>query len=148
MSHGMLIILTVDGYLNIWEYDNGNKSPPRLLNWDRLTIDRKERISTMKLERFVSIAVCPRNLYIAVSSCYGKDDSIRRLFWLKINRRLEIVEKSKTLLTSDHPYFSSLRAMAFYGYVNQFPVLYAIEGIGEMSLWSFYYDGKLIQSFK
>jgi hypothetical protein len=137
----MLVILTVDGYVNLWEYDNGNKSPPRLVNWERLSIDRKERISSMKLERYVSIAVCPRNLYMAVSSCSGENDTMRRLFWLRLNRRMEIEEKTKTILISEHPFYSALRAMTFYGYVNQFPVLYAIEGIGEMSLWSFYYDG-------
>ena len=145
MSYGMLVILTVDGYVNLWEYDNGNRSPPRLINWERLSIDRLERVSDMKMERFVSITVCPRNIYMAVSSCYGENDSMRRLFILKVNRRMEIEEKTKTLLTSDHPYYSSLRAMTFYGYVNQFPVLYAIEGMGEMTLWSFYYDGTNLQ---
>ena len=102
----------------------------------------------MKIERFLSIAVCPRNIYLAVSSCYGEDDSMRRLFWLRINSKLEIEEKAKTLLTSDHPYQSAFRTMVFYGYVTNFPVLYAIEGIGESSLWSFYYDGIHIQYFK
>lgn len=148
MSNGLLIVLTVDGYVNLWEYDNGNGSPPRLLNWERLSIDRKERLTAMNIERFVSIAVCPRNIYVAVSSCYGENDSMRRLFWLRINHRMEIEEKVKTLLTSHHPYQSALRAMVFYGYVSEFPVLYAIEGVGESSLWSFYYDGSQIQYFK
>ena len=148
MSHGMLVILTVDGYVNLWEYDNGTRSPPRLINWERLSIDRKERVTNIKIERFLSIVVCPRNIYLAVASCYGDNDSMRRLFWLKVNKRFEIEEKVKTLITGDNPYYSAFRSMAFYGYFNGFPVLYALEAIGESTLWSFYYDGTHIQYFK
>jgi hypothetical protein len=142
MSNSMLVILTVDGYVNLWEYDNEHKSPPKLINWERLSIDRKERVSNMKIERFLTIAVCPRNLYMAVASCYGDNDSMRRIFLLKVNKKFEIEEKVKTMVTGGNPYYSAFRSMVFFGYFNGFPVLYALEAIGESTLWSFYYDGK------
>ena len=84
----MLVILTVDGYVNLWEYDNKEKSPPRLLSWEKLSIDRNERTNNSTLEKFVAIAVCPRNTHVAVSSSTGVDETISRLFWLKIDKKM------------------------------------------------------------
>ena len=57
------------------------------------------------------------------------------------------MELDKILLSTKYPFESALKAMVFYGYVDVFPVLFAIESRGESSLWSFYYDGERIQYF-
>ena len=143
-----IMVLTSNGYLNLIEYADhrGNPKHPILLNWHRLTKDRGNDIE-LPQERFLTLILCPRNSYMAVSSSRGESDSISRIFFLEFFRSEEIIERDFYELKSHLRDHSGFRGMAFLGYFHMFPLLVAIEGYGEGSLWAFLYDGARLSEF-
>lgn len=146
-----VLILTQDGYLNLWEFEGIIASAganPILLNWHRLSKDRASQIDKDRVQKFESFAICPKFHWIAVSTSHTKDEFLRRIYWLEVNINDEIIERARKVFTSDNNPRSVFKAMSFYGYINDYAIFYGIESIGDGTRWGFYYDGIDIRLFR
>lgn len=88
---------------------------------------------------YVSVAVCPKSKYLAVSSCLGfPEGSLKKysLTFLKISNRN--VKNLDTFSVFDGVQFTNLYSIQFYpSYIDNLPVLYCAESGGEFSLSSY-----------
>lgn len=151
MAFFKVLILTEDGYLNLWQYENilqKSNSPPLLLDWHKLTPDRGKRYKTWKKQRFESFAICPKNHWIAVVTSFKRDEFLRRLYWLEVNVNSEIVERARKKLKHRDSERSIMKALSFYGYINDYAIVFGIEWMGRGTRWGFYYDGEGIKEFR
>lgn len=130
ISKAQFGVLSKNGHLSIFNSSNGVMTDSVKLKGTKF---EKETID------FVSVSVCPKSKYLAVSSCLGfPEGSLKKysITFLKLsNRNVKIVD---TLSVFDGTQFTNLYSIQFYpSNIDNLPVLYCAESGGEFSLSSY-----------
>lgn len=130
ISKQKFCILTKDGYLSMFNTTTGQQMD---------TVKLKSKKFQGENIDHVSIAVCPKGRFLAVSACTGFPKGSLKKYSISFvqikGRQLKFVDSVKVF---DGCEYTNQYSLEFYPvYLNQKPVLYASESGGNYSISSF-----------
>lgn len=154
LSNMRLLTLDSKGLLTLWKY-NVFKKKTKI----GYTIKIKRKKNKGDVENFESMVICEREHYIAISTSIGKERRRSRLlmFWVMDDQdymyqlaELDFFDLNvrENNLFGKNGKGSAFVGISFFGYVGNFPVLYAQEFSHTGTLYSFYFREKEIRIFK
>lgn len=104
-----------------------------------------------EFETFDAITVDDQGKFIIAISSIGtlsRNDFAQDLIWLQVSRKDgKIYRVGRKAVVMQYTYRNQRRSLQFYGYINEFPVVYTCERFGKGVLNSYYFDGTKIREF-
>jgi len=137
-----LIILTKDGVLGVYEFSEKTGETEIKFIY---RIEARETKTSLG-EYFVSLAICPQNRFVIVTSAIDKTQFSKDLLLFGVSqnsgRLQQILRKD---ISESSMYQSERYGISFLDYYDGFPVFVSTERVGSGSLFVEYFDGEKIR---
>lgn len=137
-------VLTKDGQIVLFQYDPERMDSKILYSFRMLSYKKSET----EFEKFDSITVDTHGRYIVAVSSIGREGMTKDMIWLQVDKETGAIHRlARKSIAEEYSFINERKSLQFYGYMNDFPVVYTCERFGKGQLHSYFFDGKEIQKF-